>query len=219
MNSGHDLGGMMGFGPIDTNPLDPNFHDHWEERMFALTVAMGATGRWNIDISRHARESIHPGLYMTLSYYQIWLAGLEKLMLDASLVSQQELDEGHALQPAKQVAGILHAENVMKAMMAGSPYERKTTTTNRFDVGDKIIAKNMHPRGHTRIPRYARGKSGVIDRVHGCHVFPDSNAHGKGEDPQWLYKVRFSAREIWGDDHPGSDCIFVDLWEPYLDQQ
>lgn len=218
MNSGHDLGGMMGFGPIDTSHQNINFHEKWEERVFALTLAAGATGAWNIDISRHARESMHPGLYTTLSYYQIWLAGLEKLLLNAQLISETELAEGKQHTPAKPVANVLKSDKVMEVMMAGSSYVREPAASNKFKVGDLVSTRNMHPEGHTRIPRYARGKTGIIERVHGCHVFPDSNARRDGENPQWLYKVQFTAREIWGDDHSPNDKIFVDLWEPYLEQ-
>jgi nitrile hydratase len=227
MNSAHDLGGMMGFGPIAPEldgpgspafgSLAANFHEHWETRIFALTLAMGAAGKWNIDISRHARESLPPAQYLSSSYYQIWFAGLEKLLLSADLVSREELDQGKSLVPAKPVKGVLRSDQVMDVMMAGSPYMRPPGTEARFKAGDRIMSKNLHPEHHTRIPRYARGKPGIIQQVHGVHVFADSNAHGKGEDPQWLYKVKFSARDIWGVDHPSNDLIFVDLWEPYLD--
>jgi nitrile hydratase beta subunit len=218
MNSGHDFGGMMGFGPVDTKHQNINFHEKWEERIFALTLAMGGTGSWNIDTSRHARENMHPGLYTTLSYYQIWLAGLEKLLLSAGLISASELAEGHQHSPAKPVASILNNDKVMDVLLAGSSYEREPLAPNKFNTGNTVSTRNMHPAGHTRIPRYARGKTGIIERVHGCHVFPDSNAHGDSENQQWLYKVRFTAREIWGEDHSPNDTIFVDLWEPYFAQ-
>lgn len=217
MNSAHDLGGMMGFGPIEHEPADPNFHAEWEERVFALTLAVGATGSWNIDISRHARESLPPAQYLSSSYYRIWLDGLEKLMLDAGLVNEQEIADGKQAIPAKPVKNILTAEKVMPAMMSGSPYDRETQAEQQFAVGDSVSAKNINPKTHTRIPRYVRGKTGEVDKIHGCHVFPDSNSRGLGEDPQWLYRVKFTAREIWGAEHSLKDLIFVDLWEPYLE--
>ena len=217
MNSAHDLGGMMGFGPIEHEPADPNFHAEWEERVFALTLAVGATGSWNIDISRHARESLLPAQYLSSSYYRIWLDGLEKLMLDAGLVNEQEIADGKQAIPAKPVKNILTAEKVMPAMMSGSPYDRETQAEQQFAVGDSVSAKNINPKTHTRIPRYVRGKTGEVDKIHGCHVFPDSNSLGLGEDPQWLYRVKFTAREIWGAEHSLKDLIFVDLWEPYLE--
>ncbi len=218
MNSGHDLGGMMGFGPIDTSHQEINFHEKWEERVFALTLAMGATGNWNIDKSRHARENMHPGLYTTLSYYQIWLKGLEKLLLAAQLATAKEIADGYQHASAKPDVKVLKNNKVLDMLMAGSSYEREPLASNRYANGDTVKTRNMHPKTHTRIPRYARGKVGVIERVHGCHVFPDSNSKGQGENPQWLYRVKFTAREIWGDEHPANDLIFVDLWEPYLER-
>ena len=217
MNSAHDLGGMMGFGAIENDPADPNFHAEWEKRVLALTLAAGATGSWNIDTSRHARESLPPAHYLSSSYYRIWLDGLEKLLLNTGLVNEQELAEGKQLIPPKPIARVLRADGVLPAMMAGSPYDRTTETEQKFAAGDVVTAKNIHPKTHTRIPRYVRGKQGVIDKIHGCHVFPDSNSQGLGEDPQWLYCVKFTACEIWGADHSAKDLIFVDMWEPYLE--
>jgi len=146
MNSGHDLGGMMGFGPVQIKHQNTNFHKTWEARIFSLTLAMGATGSWNIDASRHARESMHPGLYTTLSYYQIWLAGLEKLLLDADLVSASELAEGHQHYPAKDNINILKKDQVTDLLMAGSSYERETGTQPLFNPGDSVTTKNIqHP--------------------------------------------------------------------------
>ncbi len=217
MNSAHDLGGMMGFGPVDTSDQNINFHEEWEARIFALTLAAGATGCWNIDKSRHARESLNPAQYLSSSYYQIWLAGLEKLLLAADLVSSNELADGGRREPPKPVANILKSGDVLNVMMRGSSYERDAVNEPAYKTGDMVLTKNMHPEGHTRIPRYVRNKPGTIERIHGCHVFPDSNAHDNGENPQWLYRVRFSARDIWGEDHPARDSIFVDLWETYLE--
>ena len=218
MNSGHDLGGMMGFGPIEHDPADPNFHAEWEERVFALTLAVGATGSWNIDTSRHARESLPPAQYLSSSYYHIWLDGLEKLMLQTDLVSEQELADGKPVSSAKAVKNVLKADQVMPAMMSGSPYNRQSNKVQQYTVGDVVSTKNLNPKTHTRIPRYARGKTGVIDKIQGCHVFPDSNSQGMGEDPQWLYRVKFTASEIWGTEHSSKDLIYIDLWEPYLEQ-
>lgn len=207
----------MGFGPIKNIPNDPNFHAEWEARVFALTLAVGATGSWNLDISRHARESLPPAHYLSASYYRIWLDALEKLMLDADLVNEKELKEGKSAIPAKPVKNILKANHVLPAMMAGTPYEREVEVAQKFAVGDTVVAKNMNPSTHTRIPRYVRGKTGVVDKIHGAHVYPDSNAQRLGENPQWLYRVKFTAQEIWGEGHSSKDLIYVDLWEPYLE--
>jgi nitrile hydratase len=217
MNGPHDLGGMMGFGPIRREAGEPVFHAAWERRAFGVTVAMGATGAWNIDISRHARESLPPAEYLAASYYEIWTKGLEKLVVQTGLVSDEELRLGRALTPGVPVARVLRAEDVPAVLARGAPAERPATTPARFAVGDRVVTRNMHPRGHTRLPRYARDKEGVIERVHGVHVFPDTRAHGQGDEPQWLYTVRFSGRELWGEEADSTLVVSIDAWESYLE--
>jgi nitrile hydratase len=217
MNGAQDLGGMMGFGCIDMEPDEPWFHAEWERRAFGLTLAMGFTGAWNLDMSRHARESLPPAEYLASSYYEIWTKGLEKLVVRTGLVSPEELAAGRAFNEPAPVKRVLKAEDVAEALARGGPADRVATNPARFAVGDRVLTRNMHPRGHTRLPRYARAKQGVIERVHGAHVFPDTNAHGEGEDPQWLYTVRFSGRELWGEEADASLVVSIDAWESYLE--
>lgn len=217
MNGAQDLGGQMGFGPIELEENEPNFHAKWEERAFAITLAMGATGSWNIDTSRHARETLPPPIYLNSSYYKIWTLGLEKLCLDKNLITKQELVSGTAQEPAKPVKQILKADNVAAVLAKGGPADRPESTPARFNIGDKIRTKRMHPEGHTRLPRYARDTIGTIDAVHGVHVFPDANAHRLGEQPTWLYSVAFKGTDIWGPDSDPKLTLRIDLWEPYLD--
>ena len=217
MNGGQDLGGMMGFGPVEPESDEPVFHAEWERRAFALTVAMGAAGLWSIDASRHARESLHPARYLTATYYQIWLDGLVNRLLATRLITPDELESGRLQTPPLPVKRVLAAGDVERAMAAGGPSAREPQAPARFRQGDAVRARNMHPFGHTRLPRYLRGRQGEIVQVHGAHVFPDSHARGLGEDPQWLYTVRFTARELWGEDRNASDTIHADLWEPYLE--
>jgi nitrile hydratase beta subunit len=217
MNGAQDMGGLHGFGPVVPEPNEPVFHAEWEKRAFALTLAMAAPGGWNIDMSRFARESLPPAEYLAKSYYAIWLAGLEKLMAQRDLVSPAEVAAGHAIGTPKPVARTLSAADVAKVLYRGGPTERETNTAARFAAGDRIRAKNMHPLTHTRLPRYVRGHVGVIERVRGCHVFPDSNSLGAGENPQWLYTVRFEGRELWGPDSDPTLKVSIDAWEPYLD--
>ncbi|TAN12564.1 MAG: nitrile hydratase subunit beta [Rhizobiaceae bacterium] len=216
MNGAADVGGMMGFGAISHPADEPNFHHDWERRAFAVTLAMGATASWTLDESRFARETLPPAVYYSSSYYQIWEKALEKLMLERGLLTGRELATG-IVESRKPVARTLAAEDVDKVLARGAPTERASGASARFKLGDKVRAKNMHPFTHTRLPRYLRGHVGEIVHVHGVHVFPDSNAHGKGEDPQWLYAVRFSARELWGKDRPAGDTVSADCWEPYLE--
>lgn len=217
MNGAQDLGGMMGFGRIDREADEPWFHADWERRALGLTLAMGATGQWTIDMSRAARESLHPADYLSSSYYEIWTKGLEKLVLRQGLVTEDELAAGHALGPPKPVARVLKAETVPAALAKGSPCERPAQTPARFAVGDRVLTRVMHPAGHTRLPRYARGKRGFVERVHGAHVFPDSSAAGQGENPQWLYTVRFSGPELWGEEADPNLVVSIDAWESYLE--
>lgn len=217
MNGAQDLGGMQGFGPVAPEPDEPVFHTEWERRVFALTVAMGFTGQWNIDISRHARETLDPAQYLSSSYYQIWLAGLQKLLLRNELVSRDELASGKVTDPAVELKSILAAPEVARMLGRGGPSQREVSSEPAFAIGATVRAKNMNPPGHTRLPRYARGRIGIIDRNHGAHVLPDANAHGQGEQPQWLYSVRFAAEELWGAPDPDGDAVFIDMWESYLD--
>jgi nitrile hydratase beta subunit len=218
MNGPQDLGGQMGFGPVAPEKDEPVFHAPWERRALALTLAMGATREWNIDISRHARESLPPAQYLSSTYYEIWIAGLCKLMLAKGLVTADELASGKMTAPPKKVAGkLLLAKDVPAALAKGGPTTRAAAAAPRFAIGDKVRAKNIHPQTHTRLPRYLRGHFGEVVLLHGTHVFPDSNAHGKGEAPQPLYTVRFSAHEIWGEARNLRDQVSADLWESYLD--
>jgi nitrile hydratase len=200
VNGAHDMGGVHGFGPVVPEADEPYFHADWERRVLALVLAMGATGQWNIDQSRFARENRPPGEYLSLSYYEIWLAGLERLLAERSL-------EGVTPLRAEDVAGML---------ARGSSAEREPPRPARFAVGDEVRARNINPRTHTRLPRYVRGHTGVIERVHGCHVFADRHAAGE-EDPQWLYTVRFSGTELWGPDADPATAVSVDAFEPYLE--
>ena len=218
MNGAQDLGGMMGFGPVNPEPDEPVFHAGWERRALAVTLAMGALGEWSIDAARQARESLPPAQYLSSSYYQIWLAGLEKLMTARHLVSAGELASGHADGPARTTTRPrLAVANVAKALAAGSPTERPAPTPARFAVGDAIVTKNLNPTGHTRLARYLRHHRGEIIAVNGAHVFADSSAAGDGENPQWLYTVKFTASELWGPDTDRRDSVTADLWEPYLE--
>jgi nitrile hydratase subunit beta len=219
MNGGHDLGGMHGLGPIAAEPEagEPVFHHEWEKRVFALTMAAGALGQWPIDIGRHARERQHPADYLRHSYYENWLAGLERLVRERGLVSAEELSSGKAAAPAPSAlrTRVLAAANVAAVMARGGPVVVAIDAPPRFAVGDLVRAVNRHPIGHTREPRYVRGRRGVIHEHYGAHVFPDLSAQGRREG-RHLYSVRFEAKELWGE--PGTHAaVFVDLWEDHLE--
>jgi len=217
MNGAQDMGGVHGFGPVEPEPDEPVFHAEWEKRAFALTLAMGTPGGWNIDMSRFARENRPPAEYLSMSYYQIWFAALETMLKERALVAADEIDAGRNMHPSKPVERILSPADVAKVLYRGAPTEREARQPAAFAVGDKVRAKNINPTTHTRLPRYVRGHVGTIARVIGCHVFPDSNARGAGENPQWLYTVRFEGRELWGAAADPTLNVSVDAWEPYLE--
>jgi len=216
MNGAHDMGGMMGFGPVLPEPNEPTFHEQWERRAMALTLAMAAAGGWNLDMVRAARERLPPAEYLAKSYYQIWFAALESMMLERGLVGADEIAARKSLRPGKPVKRILVADRVAPALARGGPVLRDIAASPRFAVGERVRARNMHPAGHTRLPRYVRGHVGVITHIHGAHVLPDSNSAGAGENPEWLYTVRFRASELWGDSGDVSSSVSVDAWESYL---
>ena len=212
-----DMGGVEGFGKVVPEPDEPVFHGEWEKRAFALTLAMGKPGGWNIDMSRSAREDRPDAEYLRMSYYEIWLAGLERLMRERALVSDDEIAAGRALHPRKDVP-VLSPGDVEKTLHRGGPTERAPQAPAQFKVGERVRMKAINPPTHTRLPRYVRGKAGTVARVLGCHVFPDSNATGKGEDPRWLYTVVFDGRDLFGAEGDPTSKISVDAWEPYMEK-
>ena len=217
MNGVHDMGGMHGFGPVDPEPNEPRFHHPWEARALAVTIAMGAWKRWNIDASRFARESIPPEEYLRMSYYEKWIAGLCELMVAKGLVTREELATGHPGKESAKLTPPLLEDGVAPMLNRGSPTTRDVQRVPRFGAGETVRARNMHPTGHTRLPRYVRGRIGTVHMDHGVHVLPDSNAHFKGESPERLYSVRFSAKELWGPQGASRDAVYLDLWESYLE--
>ena len=217
MNGVHDMGGVHGLGAIDAPADEPLFHAPWEARVLALTLAMGAWGRWNIDASRHQRELIPGADYLSMSYYEKWLTGLTHLMTAHDLITPAELASGEASPTAPKATPPLTADKVPATLARGGPATRDVVAPRWFKIGDKVRTRNINPAGHTRLPRYARGHEGVIERDHGVHVLPDANAHFLGECPERLYGVAFTARELWGEDARAGDSVCLDLWDRYLE--
>jgi nitrile hydratase subunit beta len=205
-HSNADLGGQEVRGAIVPEPEGELFHAPWEPRVMALVVAMGPTGLSNIDMNRSARETL-PN-YRDLSYYEIWLAALEKLLLQKGVLSD----------PPPAPKQVLRADLVAAAIRKSSSYSRSPAAPARFALEDRVRTVAATFTHHTRLPAYARGKLGVVERVHGAHVFPDTNAQELGESPQWLYTVAFDAKELWGEQGPEQRAtISVDAFEPYLE--
>ncbi|MGE0747363.1 MAG: nitrile hydratase subunit beta [Rhodospirillales bacterium] len=217
MNSIHDMGGMHGFGPVVEEADEPPFHAPWEGRVLAMQRTMGFTGQWTIDESRAAQEALPPAVYLTLSYYERWAKGLEDCLVERGLVGADELAAGRSLRPGKTLPRVMHPAQVEFALNRGR-YDRPTNAAAQFKPGDRVRAKNINPETHTRLPRYARGRIGVVEAIRGCHVFPDTVATGGGENPQWLYTVVFEGRELWGEACDPALKVSIEAFEPYLER-
>ncbi len=216
MNGVHDMGGMHGFGPVAAESNEPVFHHDWERRAFALTLAAG-WGRWNIDMARYSRERMAPAEYLRASYYEKWLSGTERLLIELGFVTAGEITSGKASSRARdaQVLGGTDVPSMIKNRRAARMDDHLAAA--RFKVGDGVRTKNIHPMGHTRLPRYARDKKGVVDRDHGVFVFPDPHAATGRKVPQRCYSVRFESRELWGPDAGRRDAVYIDLFDGYLE--
>jgi nitrile hydratase subunit beta len=221
VSGAHDMGGCHGFGPVQPEPDEPLFHAEWEKRALGLTLAMGASGQWNIDMSRAARESLPEATYLSSTYYRIWILAMQQLLLERGLVTENELQTGHALAPAKPLARVLRADDVAPVLARGAPTLRETRAKPLFAAGDRVTATPVTSSRHTRLPRYVHGHAGVVQQVRGAHVYADRHAQarqdaGFDERPEWLYTVVFEGRELWGDRAEAGTQVSVDAWEPYL---
>ncbi len=215
-NSIHDMGGMHGFGPVEVEPDEPPFHEAWEGRVLAMQRAMGFAGLWTIDAGRASMETLAPLDYLRSSYYRRWFLGLERRLVEHGFVGSDEIAAGRSLRPGRTLPRVLTEAEVRNGQARGN-YERPAPTPPRFATGDRVVARNINPLTHTRLPRYARGKTGNVEAIRGCHVFPDTAALGSGESPQWLYTVVFAARELWGEAADPAVKVSIDAFEPYLD--
>jgi nitrile hydratase beta subunit len=231
MNGIHDMGGMHGFGRVEVEANEPAFHEAWHGRTLAIARLVLGNGLANGDAFRYAIESLAPATYLTAGYYGRWVAALERLLVDAGVLAPGELEarmrgttpsEAHA-SPAMASGrggaggGTAAQSGVGPRGQAGGGFVRAVRRQPRFAIGQAVRARNIHPAGHTRLPRYVRGKQGVVDRIHPACVFPDTNAHGRGENPQHVYSVRFEARELWGEDAEPGARLNLDLFEEYLE--
>jgi nitrile hydratase len=211
------MGGMHGMGPIEHEKDEPVFHAPWEGRVFALNVAMGFWRKWNIDASRHGIEQIPPADYLRMSYYEKWFTRLEALLLKSGLITQKEIESARPAPDAPKMTPPFTAAKVAETLGKGGPYTRDVPAPPLFRAGQRVRARNLNPTGHTRLPRYVRGRLGVVERDHGVFVFPDTNAQFLGEKPQHLYSVRFAAAELWGAQASPRDSVYLDLWDDYLE--
>jgi len=217
MNGVHDMGGMHGMGPVQQEKNEPVFHANWEGRVFALDLAIDSKDKWTGDAERHQIEVIPPAEYLRMRYYEKWLTALVELTVKSGLVTRAEIESGKAMERSSKPGHVLTAAEVPATIASGAPASRNVPAAPHFRVGQRVRARNMHPVGHTRLPRYVRAKLGTIDRDHGVFVFPDTNARDLGEKPQHVYSVRFAARELWGEQAAPHDSVYVGLWDDYLE--
>jgi len=216
VNGVHDMGGMHGMGPVVIERDEPVFHADWEARVYALLRATGFLGRWNTDMSRFSREKMPPAAYLAATYYERWLFGLHALLVEQGLVTARELATGRAATKAGETAA-LRASDVAARMRGRLSASDSVEVPARFNPGDPVVARRINPVGHTRLPRYVRGRRGTIHIDHGVFTFPDTNAMSRDPKPQHCYSVRFDARELWGPEGTVRDSVYLDLFEDYLD--
>ena len=219
MNGVHDMGGMHGMGPIDHEKNEPVFHAPWEARTYAITrVLRAGGGRQNLDNSRHLLELLPPAEYLRMTYYEKWLARLINQLITNGVATREEIESGTPAPGSPKATPAVTAAMVPALVTRRNSARRNAPARPQFKVGQRVRARNIHPTGHTRLPRYARGKLGLVVRDHGVFLFPDTNAEFLGEKPQHVYSVRFAARELWGEHASSRDFIHLDMWDDYLER-
>ncbi len=218
MNGVHDMGGQQGMGPVRYEKNEPVFHAPWEGRVWALNRATGALRKWNLDGWRHDIELLPPIDYLRMSYYEKWLVTLEARVVKYGLATKEEMETGKAAPGSTKSTPVLTLETSSRWLNRGIASSQEPGIPPLFTVGERVRARNINPVGHTRLPRYARGKTGTVARDHGVYIFPDTNAHFQGEKRQHVYSVRFEARELWGDAVSALDSVHIDMWDDYLER-
>jgi nitrile hydratase len=217
MNGVADMGGMHGFGPVDRSDDAGPFHHDWERRILGITFAALGAGVFNVDEIRRATESVDPITYLKCVYYQRWLYSTEALLQEKGVVSARELADGRSTTPASNAAPPVTKDIARAILEQGGTSRSVDGAPARFSAGAAVIARNIHPHSHTRLPRYVRGKRGTVVIDHGVFALPDTNSSGLGPHPQHVYGVRFSARELWGPHAAARDTLQIDLFDDYLD--
>jgi nitrile hydratase subunit beta len=218
MNGVHDMGGQHGMGPVQYEKNEPVFHEPWEGRVYALTRAMRAWRKWSLDTDRHWLELLPPADYLRMSYHERWLYRLAAHVVKYGLVTKEEMESGKAAAGSAKATPPFSLATASRWLSRGIPSSQDPSIRPLFKVSQRVRARNIHPTGHTRLPRYARGKIGTVVRDHGVYVFPDTNAHFQGEKRQHVYSVRFTARELWGESASRLDSVHLDMWDDYLEQ-
>jgi nitrile hydratase subunit beta len=218
MNGVHDMGGQQGMGPVRYEKDESVFHASWEGRIYALNRAMRAWRKWSLDTDRHALETMPPLDYLRMSYYERWVHRLEEQLVSYGIVTRDELQSGEPAPGSVRATPVFTLATASRWLNRGIASSHEPAVRPLFKVGQRVRARNINPTGHTRLPRYARGKAGIVMRDHGVYLFPDTNAHFQGEKRQHVYSVRFTARELWGDRASERDSVYIDMWDDYLER-
>jgi nitrile hydratase len=217
VNGIHDMGGMHGFGPVEIEPDEPVFHERWEARVFGMSLLSGLRVGGNIDARRHGLERLDPVTYLRNGYYGRWLARLLATLREVGVLAPGELEARAAGEQVAAAALPPLPALPLPAPPPAHPFLRAVEREPAFRTGDRVRTRNHQPAGHTRLTAYARGRRGVVARVHPACIFPDTNAHFRGEHPQHVYAVRFEARELWGEGAEAGTCVHLDCFESYLE--
>jgi nitrile hydratase len=225
VNGVHDLGGLEGLGPINPTPEEPVWHSEWEKSAFSMFLPFVFTGL-TLDQFRHGIEKLHPVEYLAGRYYEHWIHTVEQNFIDKGIISHEELEERtrkyleNPDAPMPQGPAEDPGDTFIQIYKTGASTLREDAGKEaQFAAGDRVRVKNVNPSGHTRCARYLRGKEGVVTEVYGAFVFPDTNAHEQGENPERVYNVEFESGHVWGTGTNGENHkIRFDLWEPYLER-
>ena len=217
MDGMHDLGGRHGFGRIDVNEPEVQFHEPWEARVRSMVNAMSRAPDWNLDWFRHCRELIDPVDYLTRSYFDQWAQTYCAMLINSGLATVDEVASGKATSPAPGLPAPMSAADVRAAKPRAIRFDADIDAPPAFQLGQAVRATTRVPTGHTRLPVYARGRSGKVFDHHGAHVFPDENALNKKRHMH-LYTVEFEAAELWPEATDTRDSIHLNLWESYLER-
>ncbi|WP_439817089.1 nitrile hydratase subunit beta [Zavarzinia sp. CC-PAN008] len=219
MDGVHDMGGMHGFGAVAPDADETVFHAAWEGRVFAMNMLSGFVVPSSADQFRRTLERMPPAAYLAASYYEKWLAGLTARLLEAGAVTEEELADGQprqALPPALAGRPAGPAAAVPAVVAGGASQAAPGSVPARFKAGDRVLTRSTMGYGHNRLPRYARGRVGTVERVLGTYLLAD--AHAEGEDrPEWSYTVVFAAPDLWGAEADPRDSLTLDLWDSYLE--